>query len=52
MLPGTYVTVRNPCARKLLRIFTEVLDVKKETNVLWESAAKYKRKKIRAGSML
>ena len=33
MSPGPYVTVKNPSVRKSLRLFTEVLYVKKKTAV-------------------
>ena len=40
------MTVRNPSARKSLRIFTEVFDVKNKTAFLRIGAAKSKRKAI------
>ena len=50
--PGPSVTVINPSARKSLRIFTEVLDFKKNTYVFRVGAAKSKSKATRAGSVL
>ena len=35
MSPGPSVTVRNPIARKVLRLFTEILDIKKKTSDHW-----------------
>ena len=49
---GPFVTVKTPSARKSLRIFTEVLDVKKKTDVLRVGAAEPKRKEIISGSVL
>ena len=50
--PGTYVTVRNPSAIKPLRLFTEVLYVKKKTVFRQVGAAKSKRKAIISGTVL
>ena len=50
--PGTSMTVKNPSTIKSLHLFTEVLDVKRKTSVLWVGAAKSKRKAIISGSML
>ena len=52
MSPGPPMIVKKCSAIKSLCIFTEVLDVKKKTNVLQVGAAKSKRKAILAGSML
>ena len=52
MSPVTYVTVRNPSARKSLCLFNKVLDVKNKTSVREVGAAKSKRKEIIACSML
>ena len=46
------MTVKTPMARKPLRHFTEVLDVKHKTAICRLGAAKSKRKSIRAGTML
>ena len=35
MSPGPYVTVKNPSAKKSLRLFTELFDVKNKNYVLW-----------------
>ena len=51
-LPGPSVTVKNPSARKLLHIFTELFDIKSKTAVRRVGADKSKRKEIRAGNML
>ena len=51
ILSGPYVPVKQPNVRKSLRQFSETLDVKPNTAVLWLCAAKSKRKSIRAGSM-
>ena len=52
MSPGPYVTTRKPSARKPLRLFTEVLDIKKKTSFRQVCAAKPNHKSIRAGNML
>ena len=52
MLPGPPTIVKKRSAIKSLRLFTEVLDVKNKTALLWVGAAKSKRKALRAGSML
>ena len=52
MSPGDSVTVINPNARKSLRLFTGVLDVKNKTDVRQVGAAKSKRKAIRSDSTL
>ena len=44
--------VKKNSARKSLRIFTEVLEVKKRTAVRRSDDDKSKRKEIRSGSML
>ena len=52
MSHGPPTIVKKFSARKSLRIFTEVLDVKNKTYVRWVGAAKSKHKPIIAGSML
>ena len=52
MSSGPYTTVKKPSARKALRQFLEVLDVKHRTSARRLGYAKSKRKAIRAGSML
>ena len=50
--PGSSVTVIKPMVRKSIRLFTEVLDVKKKTSVRRLGAGKSKHKEIISGSML
>ena len=52
MSTGTPIIVKKCSARKPLRLFTELLDVKKKTDVCQVGADKSERKAIRAGSML
>ena len=49
--PGPSKTIRNPSARKSLRLFTEFLDVKNKTAVHRLGAAESNHKAIIAGSM-
>ena len=51
MSPGPYVTVKNPSAKKSLRLFTELFDVKNKSAVRQVGGSKSKRKSIRSGSM-
>ena len=46
------MTVKDTSARKSLRLFSEVLDVKEKNAVCQVGDAKSKRKEIRADSML
>ena len=52
MSHGPYVTVRKRIARKPLRLFTEVLDVKNKGTVCQAGHSKYEFKSIRAVSVL
>ena len=52
MSPGPPMIVKKCSARKLIRPFTEVLDVKKKTSVFRVDADKSKRMTIREFSML
>ena len=52
MSPGPYMDVRNPSAIKLLRLFTEVLDVNNKTSVRRLGSAKSGYKSIRSGIMV
>ena len=52
MSPRKYVPVKQPSVRKLLRQFTEILDVKLKTILRWLCADKSKYKVIRGVSML
>ena len=52
MSPGSYVTDKNPSARKSLCLFTEVFYVKNKTSVHRVGADKSNFKSIRASSML
>ena len=45
--PGPYVTVKNPSAKKSIRPFSEVLDVKQETDFWRLGAAKSNHKVIK-----
>ena len=40
MSPGPYMTVKNPSARKSLRLFNEYFSFKKKTAVIWACASK------------
>ena len=51
MSPGPPIIVKKCSARKSLRLFTEVLDVKKKAAVRRVGAARSKNKATRAGSM-
>ena len=52
MSPGTPVTLRKPSARKPLYLFTEVLYVKKKTDIRKLGAAKSELKAIIGGIMV
>ena len=52
MSPGPPMIFKKISARKSLRLFTEVLDIKNKTSVRRLGAAKSKRKEIISGSML
>ena len=49
---GPSVNIRNHSAKKPLRLFTGILNVKNKTTVHWVGADKSKRKVIISGSML
>ena len=51
MLHGPIIIVKKCSARKSLRLFIEILDVKKKTDFGWVGAAKSNHKAIREGSM-
>ena len=48
-LPMTQMTIKKPSARKSLRLFTNIFDVKKISDIRHVGAAKSKRRAIKAG---
>ena len=49
ILPMTQTTFKKPSARKSLRLFTNIFDVKKRTAIRHVGAAKSKRRSIKYG---
>ena len=52
MSPGTFLTFKNTSARKSIRTFTEILNIKNKTAVSWVCAAKLNLKEIISCSIL
>ena len=52
MTPNPYVSTKNTSARKSLRQFLDILDVKHNTDVCRLGAAKAKHKAIKTGNLL